>query len=577
MAARRAAVGAILFGAAILWTLVAAGAAGGNPFPQVATLAVAAALTLGIPRLPRARTAVPGAVLAVTGVLVLVSLVDLVSFKPGARPFLYANANAALFLQATAAGLVLLSAGRQRLRVAGGAGVLVFGFLGMTSSRAALWLIPLVLIAWAVAARPAPSRVVMAVAAVGLLIALAFPVAVGASSPQAPAARTAVRLLDPVRPALWRDAWDLATAHPVTGVGPGRFDEMSSTIRGGARTAWAHDEFLQAAAETGFPGAILLVAIVAWAAAVTMRVGDRMAVTVGVAAVALGIQAAADYVLHFPLIPWTAAALVGAARPSPSPARPGRLVRQVAKAAVLPFGLLSRSGPGDVVILSYHRIGEGKEEIELSSRAFESQLAQLAAEGIARPLREALADGGGVVVTFDDGYRDFHHRALPLLVRYRIPALLYLATGLVGSDDARFPPLSWSELEEAVSTRLVTIGSHTHDHAHLGQASEEEARAEMQRSKDLIEDRLGVPCVDLAYPFGVGSPGAERAARELFETAALTWGTNRAGRIDPYRLARTPVLGSDSPLFFSAKLRGMLDGERALYRLFGAGPWRPRQ
>ena len=40
-----------------------------------------------------------------------------------------------------------------------------------------------------------------------------------------------------------------------------------------------------------------------------------------------------------------------------------------------------------------------------------------------------------MVVTFDDGYRDFHDAALPLLVKHRVPAVLYLATGLVANGD----------------------------------------------------------------------------------------------------------------------------------------------
>jgi hypothetical protein len=59
----------------------------------------------------------------------------------------------------------------------------------------------------------------------------------------------------------------------------------------------------------------------------------------------------------------------------------------------------------------------------------------------------------------------------------------------------------------------------------------------------------------------------------LFDSAALRWATNRAGRIDRYRLGRTPVLRSDGPLLFRAKVRGLLDGEALFYRLTGRGPW----
>jgi hypothetical protein len=100
-------------------------------------------------------------------------------------------------------------------------------------------------------------------------------------------------------------------------------------------------------------------------------------------------------------------------------------------------------------------------------------------------------------------------------------------------------------------------------------------RDEMIRSRDLIEDRLGVACRHFAYPWAVGSAAADRLARELFDSAALdAWRTNRAGTTDPWRLGRTPLLASDGLAFFRAKLQGRLDGEALAYRLLGRGPWR---
>jgi len=183
--------------------------------------------------------------------------------------------------------------------------------------------------------------------------------------------------------------------------------------------------------------------------------------------------------------------------------------------------------------------------------------------------------GGGVVVSIDDGYRDFADTVLPLLERHRVPTVLYLATGLVVEGDGRTAGLlDWSDLRAAVATGLVTVGSHTHDHVDLSRASEREADDEMRRSKELIEDRLGVACRHFAYPWAVASPGAERAAGRHFETAALSaWRTNRRGRIDPLRLGRTPVLRSDSGALFRAKVGGMLDGEAWAYRALRRGPW----
>jgi peptidoglycan/xylan/chitin deacetylase (PgdA/CDA1 family) len=259
--------------------------------------------------------------------------------------------------------------------------------------------------------------------------------------------------------------------------------------------------------------------------------------------------------------------------------QPTTIARKAAKVAALPWGLLRRRRAGDVVVFLYHRVGVGDREIDIPRERFEAQLSILVERDHVSTLESSVTDGvqGGVVITFDDGYRDFHDHVLPLLSRYRLPATLYLATGPVEGDRPRTDgdALTWSQLQEAVATGLVTVGAHTHSHAELSGATEDQANQEMRRSKGLIEDRLGISCRHFAFPFAVASPGALRAARRLFDTVALeAWKTNRRGSIDPHRLGRTPVLRSDGPLLFRAKSLGLLDGEAAAYRLLGRGPWR---
>jgi len=253
------------------------------------------------------------------------------------------------------------------------------------------------------------------------------------------------------------------------------------------------------------------------------------------------------------------------------------LARRTTKAAVLPLGLPRRRRAGDLVVLLYHRVGAGGREIDVDRPTFERQMAYLATTGLSRRPDEVL-DGrrGGVVVSVDDGYADFHREVLPVVARHRIPVILYLATGLVDGHAAapRSDAISWSQLREAVSTGLVTVGSHTHTHADLSHAGEVEAGDEMRRSKELIEDRLGTACRHFAYPWSVASPDAERAAAAVFDTAALRWCTNRRGKIEPMRLGRTPVLRSDGLLFFRAKVEGVLDHEASVYRILRRGPWR---
>lgn len=253
--------------------------------------------------------------------------------------------------------------------------------------------------------------------------------------------------------------------------------------------------------------------------------------------------------------------------------------RRAIKAACLPLGL-SRLGRNDLVLLIYHRVGDGTREIDLKVDEFESQVRYLSTHHRLLTLDEALLPGrpGGVVLTFDDGYADFIQQVVPLLESYRVPALLYLATGLVGTGHLdglpESSPLTWDELREVTSSGLVTVGAHTHTHANLARTDELTVERELRMSKDLIEDNLGVRCEHFAYPWGATSPAAEALVERNFHSAALgNWRNNRSESMDPQRLGRTPVVRSDGQVFLRAKARGLLEREGAVYRLLGRGPW----
>ena len=251
--------------------------------------------------------------------------------------------------------------------------------------------------------------------------------------------------------------------------------------------------------------------------------------------------------------------------------------RKASKALVLPFGITTRRRDGDVVILAYHRVGAGDREVDLPRDLFARQLDALQARSSIISLEAALSGrASGVVLTFDDGTPDFHEHVLPEIVARGVPAHLYLATSFMygegGAGDGA--SLTWDALRESLATGLVTVGSHTHSHRNLARAGRDEAFAEVQRSKDLIEDRLGTACRHFAYPWGVASAEAHDVVVSHFDSVALeAWVTNRRGTIDAAHLGRTPVLRSDGVLFFGAKAAGLLDREAWVYRALRRGPW----
>ncbi len=177
-----------------------------------------------------------------------------------------------------------------------------------------------------------------------------------------------------------------------------------------------------------------------------------------------------------------------------------------------------------------------------------------------------------VAVTFDDGTADFADEAVPVLVEHRVPATLYVATDFV-ERGVPFPddgvPVSWAALRDAVATGFVDLGSHTHGHALLDRLPEDAVAGELDRSVELIGDRVGVRAEHFAYPKAVmGSAAADAAVRARFASAAVA-GThaNRYGATDPYRLARSPIQVSDGMRWFRRKVAGGLAFEDTLRRV----------
>jgi peptidoglycan/xylan/chitin deacetylase (PgdA/CDA1 family) len=238
--------------------------------------------------------------------------------------------------------------------------------------------------------------------------------------------------------------------------------------------------------------------------------------------------------------------------------------------------------PG-VVVLLYHRVGErsSASEIDLPAAVFDQQMAWLAARGVATDLDAALDETAEpfderrprhpVVVTFDDGTADLVDVALPILARHNVPSVWYLATDFL-ERRREFPdggrPLSWAGAREAVDSGLVTLGSHTHTHALLDRIDPAAAADELDRSVDLIGERVGVEVEHFAYPKAV-APAAEvePLVRARFRSAAL--GGNRAnsyGRTDLHRLARSPIQRRDGMRFFARKARGGMALEESARR-----------
>lgn len=222
---------------------------------------------------------------------------------------------------------------------------------------------------------------------------------------------------------------------------------------------------------------------------------------------------------------------------------------------------------GGVRILTYHRIAEDQgDPFAVPSRDFAEQMAVLADSGVVTSLDKAMSalegssasEGPCIVLTFDDGTRDFISVAAPLLRRLNLPGTLYVCPSQVGSSGF----LSWQDLEQLCHSGFE-VGSHGLDHRTLGKVQPEELRHQVVESRRILEERLGCAVTSLAYPYGTLRDFNDLVKTEVrkagYRSACTSInGINRRG-CDSWALHRTKIEQGDNSIFRWI-LRGGLDG-----------------
>ena len=185
---------------------------------------------------------------------------------------------------------------------------------------------------------------------------------------------------------------------------------------------------------------------------------------------------------------------------------------------------------GSVAVLLYHSIAADTTrsfaKLTVDPVLFAEHLAALRERQVeVIPFREvpiALAEGRrAVAITIDDGLADAADAATPALLRYGLPATLFIPSAFVEAraswlpgDDGLRPMLSWSTLADLAHAGFE-IGSHSKRHIAADVNRPEVVQRDAAESKTELEQRLGCAVSSFAYPFGYHTAQARRAVREV--------------------------------------------------------------
>jgi len=235
-----------------------------------------------------------------------------------------------------------------------------------------------------------------------------------------------------------------------------------------------------------------------------------------------------------------------------------------------------------IPILTYHSLDDSKSVVSVSPKDFANQMTELAEMGIRGiSLREAVsyrkAHGcwpeGCVVLTFDDGYANFYEGAMPVFMRHKFTATIYVVTGHVGGRNnwAAPPPglgqrqmLCWRQLEELAAAG-IEIGAHTKTHPDLRSLSGPQIEEEITGACAEIEERLEQPVESFAYPYGYFGQTSLTLVKQKFSSACTTL-LGRARDNSLYMLPRVDMYYINSQRHLQQLITGGLDWYLAVRR-----------
>ena len=140
---------------------------------------------------------------------------------------------------------------------------------------------------------------------------------------------------------------------------------------------------------------------------------------------------------------------------------------------------------------------------------------------LAERVEHGEADGLAAL-TFDDGTVDNLETLAPLLEAERVPATVFVVSRWLGRPYRWLPSTRIMTAEEvsALHAAGVEIGSHSTEHDDLAALSYEEARADLERSREDLESIVAAPVTVAAYPFGRATAETIRACRAAGYRAA---------------------------------------------------------
>ncbi|MDO4174740.1 MAG: polysaccharide deacetylase family protein [Eubacteriales bacterium] len=197
-----------------------------------------------------------------------------------------------------------------------------------------------------------------------------------------------------------------------------------------------------------------------------------------------------------------------------------------------------------VPVLMYHAVEDtawGIESLFVTEANFRAQMQYLKDSGYQTihfsDLNHLEDYAKPIIITFDDGYEDNYTVAYQILKEYNMKATIFMVSSSIGKDRR----LTADQLREMSDSGLISIQSHTADHAKLANLSAAQQEYQMKESQRVIASITGRTPYVLSYPEGSYNKTTLSLASKYYDVAVRSWGGRWTTGSNFYEVVRHPI------------------------------------
>ena len=189
------------------------------------------------------------------------------------------------------------------------------------------------------------------------------------------------------------------------------------------------------------------------------------------------------------------------------------ILTQVLKSITLFFVLISFAQASNIknsaTVFMYHKFGVSKyPSTSVTIDQLESHINEILKEKynilsldfiVDTIINDGVLPENTIGISIDDADKSFFEVGWPLFKANNIPVTLFVTTGTIANNNKSY--LNWDQIRK-LKNEGVTIGAHSHTHAHMPDLNIDDVKAEIELSNKIFLKELGEIPTLFAYPYG---------------------------------------------------------------------------